>query len=204
MASDPFFNRQPHRGALREPSFKITARQLGIILLFGSLSVLFAASIVAYVFTRVASDVWRTADMPGLPLGLLGSTALLVGVSAAAQYALDCARHNRFEALNRALGLTLVCAAAFLMGQAFNWHQMAPAALAPGTKTLYAFTFYLLTGLHAAHVVGGFVPLGLVMARARRKEYTSSRYEGVKFCVQYWHFLGVVWLILLVTLYLGS
>ncbi|HET9929853.1 MAG TPA: cytochrome c oxidase subunit 3, partial [Polyangiaceae bacterium] len=66
------------------------------------------------------------------------------------------------------------------------------------------YTFYVLTGLHAAHVVGGFVPAGIVFARARRREYSSSRHEGVLLCTQYWHYLGVVWLALFLVLELSS
>jgi heme/copper-type cytochrome/quinol oxidase subunit 3 len=33
-----------------------------------------------------------------------------------------------------------------------------------------------------------------------RREYSSSRYEGLKLCVQYWHYLGVVWLFLLIAI----
>jgi cytochrome c oxidase subunit 3 len=201
MNPDPFFSDRPE--GPRQQSFRVSVRQFGVLILFVSLSVLFGASILAYVLTRTSNDVWRTPDMPTLPLGLVGSTALLLGVSAAAQYGLTCARHNRFDSLNRALRLTFAFAAAFLIGQTFNWLHMI-RSFAPGARSLYAYTFYLLTGLHAVHVLAGFVPLAIVIKRARRKEYTSSRLEGVKFCVQYWHFLGLVWLVLLSTLYWGS
>jgi cytochrome c oxidase subunit 3 len=175
-----------------------------VIVLFVSLSVLFTGTIIAYLVTRLNSPVWRTAHMPGLPLGLLGSTLLLFGVSGSMHKAIASVRSNRFDALTRALWLTLFFAIAFLCGQALNWVAISRAQIAPGTKTLYAFTFYMLTGLHAAHVLGGFVPLSIVIGRARRREYSSSRHEGLKFCAQYWHFLGVVWLVLLATLYLAT
>jgi cytochrome c oxidase subunit 3 len=71
-------------------------------------------------------------------------------------------------------------------------------------RSLYPYTFYMLTGLHAAHVVGGLVPLTLVMSRARRREYSSSSHEGVQLCVHYWHYLGVVWLVLFSALELST
>ena len=203
MLSDPFLSARESHGP-RQPSFKVSTRQLGVIVLFVSLSVLFTGSIIAYLVTRLNSPVWRTAQMPGLPFGLLGSTLLLFGVSGSMHRAISSVRANRFDAFTRALWLTLFFAVAFLCGQALNWLEISRAQLAPGAKTLYAFTFYMLTGLHAAHVVGGFVPLGIVIHRARRREYSSSRHEGVKFCTQYWHFLGVVWLVLLATLYLAT
>lgn len=203
MLGDPFLESRETHGP-RQPSFKVSARQLGIIVLFTSLSVLFTGTIIAYLVTRFQSPVWRTEQMPPLPIGLIGSTILLGGVSASVESALRNVRKNRPAALNRALWLTGAFAVAFLCGQTFNWIWMGRAQLAAGTRTLYAFTFYMLTGLHALHVVGGFFPLAIVISRARRREYSSSRYEGIKFCAQYWHFLGIVWLVLLTTLYIAT
>jgi len=81
---------------------------------------------------------------------------------------------------------------------------MAPGLNAPVPHPLYPFTFYMLTGLHAAHVVGGFIPLGITIGNARRRRYTSSHYEGVWLCRQYWDFLGVVWVVLLATLWIAT
>ena len=199
MSHDPsLFERSPGGGP-REPSFKMSTRQLGVVVLFVSLSILFLASLVGYAVTRLQNDLWRPPGSPGLPPGLFASTALLAGVSIAVHLALRSVRRNRLDSLVRSLWLTLAFAAAFLVGQTLNWHAMLAV---PGlSSTLYAFTFYLLTGLHAVHVAAGFVPLGVVLARARRREYTSSHHEGVSFCVQYWDFLGVVWLVLLTTLH---
>jgi len=188
----------------RQPSFKMSMRQLAMVALFASLSVLFTASIVAYLITRFSADVWQTPAMPSLPHGLFASTAMLVGLSWFIQKAVSSIQHNRHEALLKNLWLTFLFAFAFLIGQGLNWTYMREAALAPGIRTLYPFTFYLLTGLHAAHVVGGFVPLGIVLGRARRREYSSSNHEGVLLCAQYWHYLGVVWLILFTTLKLAT
>jgi cytochrome c oxidase subunit III len=199
MTTDPYASSRETHGP-REPSFKISARQMGVWIFFGCLTVLFAGTIIAYLVTRMQTPVWRTAQMPSLPIGLWGSTALLVGVSVAMHAALKSARTNRFDALAWQLWLALLFAGAFLVGQALNWTQMNPTAAS--VKSLYIFTFYMLTGLHALHVLGGFVPLGIVIARAHRREYSSSRHEGVTFCKQYWDFLFVVWLVLLLTMYL--
>jgi cytochrome c oxidase subunit 3 len=176
---------------------------MGVWVFFGCLTVLFTGTIIAYLVTRLQSPVWRTAQMPGLPVGLWGSTVLLVGVSTSMHWSLRAAKRNGFDSLTRGLWLSLFFAAAFLVGQALNWTQMRVSPTL-SVKTLYIFTFYMLTGLHALHVLGGFVPLGLVITCAHRREYSSSRHEGLKFCVQYWDFLFVVWLVLLLTMYLAT
>jgi cytochrome c oxidase subunit 3 len=183
---------------------RLSLRQLGLIVLMVSMSVLFTASIVAYLYTRSQNPVWKTPDMPELPHGLFGSTAMLAGLSAAMHRASFDIKKNKNESLLRDLWLALAFAVAFLLGQVLNWSAMAPGLQANVPHPLYPFTFYMLTGLHAAHVVGGFIPLGIVIARAQRRLYTSSEHEGVRLCRQYWDYLGVVWLVLLVTMWIAT
>jgi cytochrome c oxidase subunit III len=182
----------------------VSPKQLAMIVLFGTLTMLFGASVVGYLITRAQNQVWKTASMPGLPLGLIASTLLLLALSVAMHVALRAVRQNRFERLARALTAALLLGGAFVLGQAANWRSMYGAAIATDARTLYAFTFYMLTGLHALHVIGGFVPLVVVLNKAKRREYSSSNHEGVKLCAQYWDYLGVIWLILLNVLYFAT
>jgi len=175
----------------------MSSEQLLVILGFVAIGVLFAASLVAYVVTRVQVHVFRPEASPGLPVGLLGSTAMLFGVSLSMHSAYRSVVENRQESLRRSLWLGLAFASAFLIGQGLNWAQMISAQSLLPQPTLFAFTFYLLTGLHAIHVLGGFVPLGIVISQAAQREYSSSRCDGVRFCVWYWHYLGAIWLVLL-------
>ncbi len=188
----------------RQASIRLSTRQLGVFVLFASLSMLFGASLVGYLITRAESEVWRPAGVPGLPLGLLGSTLVLFGNAAAMHHALGAVRDNKPLTLVRDLWIACAFAVAFVIGQALNWTSMWVGLGIAGQKTLYAFTFYMLTGLHVLHVLGGLVPLGIVIARARKREYSSSNHEGVLLVRQYWDFLGVVWIVLLALLYLRT
>jgi cytochrome c oxidase subunit 3 len=181
---------------------RFSLRQFGLVILMVSMSVLFTASIVLYVWTRLINPIWKTPDMPDLPLGLFGSTLMIAGLSASMHRAVGDIRKNHTDSLLRDLWLAVAFAVAFLLGQALNWRTMAPGLHANVPHPLYPFTFYMLTGLHAAHVVGGFIPLGIVIGRARRRLYTSSEHEGVRLCRQYWDYLGVVWVVLMATLWI--
>ncbi|MEP7049756.1 MAG: cytochrome c oxidase subunit 3 [Pseudomonadota bacterium] len=182
----------------------ISSKQLAMFVLFGTLSMLFGASVVGYLITRAQNDVWKTASMPNLPIGLVASTVLLAALSVTMHRALKAVRANHFEATQRMLSVALLIGIAFVIGQAQNWRAMYAATTAADARTLYGFTFYMLTGLHALHVIGGFVPLCIVLGKAKRREYSSSNHEGVKLCTQYWDYLGVVWLILLGVLYFAT
>lgn len=182
----------------------ISSKQLAMLVLFGTLSMLFGASVVGYLITRSQNSVWKTASMPNLPIGLVASTLLLLALSFTMHRALKAVRQNQFEGTQRMLSIALLIGIAFVVGQAQNWRSMYAATTATDARTLYGFTFYMLTGLHALHVMGGFVPLSIVLGKAKRREYSSSNHEGVKLCTQYWDYLGVVWLILLGVLYFAT
>jgi cytochrome c oxidase subunit 3 len=175
-----------------------------MLVLFGTLSMLFGASVVGYLITRAQNDVWKTASMPNLPIGLVASSILLAGLSITMHRALAAVRQNAFDATQRRLLIALLLGIAFVIGQAQNWRSMYSATTATDARTLYGFTFYMLTGLHAVHVVGGFVPLSIVLGKAKRREYSSSNHEGIKLVTQYWDYLGVVWLVLLSVLYFAT
>ena len=188
----------------RQPSFKMSSAQLLVILGFITIGVLFTASLVAYVITRVHAHVFRPEASPGLPAGIAGSTVMIFAVSMSMHSAYRSVVENRHQSLVRSLWLGLAFAVAFIVGQGFNWVHMFRAQTAYVQPTLFEFTFYLLTGLHAVHVLGGFVPLGIVIARASQREYSSSRCDGVRFCVWYWHYLGAIWIVLLVVMLLSQ
>jgi cytochrome c oxidase subunit 3 len=176
---------------------QVSAGQLGMIIFLVSLGVLFAGTMAAYLIVRFNNDSWRTVEQPGLPSGLLASTGLILGASVALQRAVSGVRKNNVVALRRWLVAAFVLAVGFLAGQALNWLALVRHDLAPNSKSLYAFTFYMLTGVHALHVVGGFVPLGICVRNAYRDTYSSLSYRGVRYCAQYWHFLDVVWVVML-------
>jgi cytochrome c oxidase subunit III len=179
----------------------LSARQLGLIVLLCSISVLFVATIIGFWFTRLNAPHFRGPGLPDLPKGLGLSTVLIVLISLCLGLAQAGIKKNQLEQVRRWLWCTGALAALFLLTQTANWFAMRPPTSAP---SLYLSTFYLLTGVHALHVVGGFVPLGFVLHHANRRNYSSSRYEGLSLCAQYWHYLGVVWLVLVTMLYLGN
>jgi len=170
----------------------------------GSLSVLFIASLVGYFVTRAQSTVWRDQTSPELPAGLWASSAVLLLLSLALRYGELGIRKNRHDRLVTGQGLAAIFACAFLALQLRNWLEVAGTRLAGPPKSLYEFTFYMLTGLHALHVLAGMVPLFVVLKHARARAYSSSRYEGVHLTRQYWDFLLVVWGVLFLSISLGS
>jgi cytochrome c oxidase subunit 3 len=167
---------------------------MGITLFLASLTMLFAGSLVAVVWVRISADQWPPAGAPALPRLLWLSTALLIGCSATIHSALGAIRRGDQQGLQRRLILTAVLATLFLSSQAVGWFRFFDAAVFE--SHLYSFSFYVLTGLHAAHVIGGIVAMAVVLVMAYRGCYSCVHYPGVRNTAIYWHFLDAVWLVL--------
>jgi cytochrome c oxidase subunit 3 len=167
----------------------ISPRRLGLRLLLLSLGILFAAALAGYLIIRSRAQVWPPPGSPALPGGLWVSTAILAVLSAVLVMAVGQARAGRASETARLLAAATALGAAFLVAQAANWLRLDAAA----ERTMLVFGFWMLTVLHALHVLGGLVPLAIATARAGRGRYLSDP-EPVELVASYWHFLGVTWL----------
>lgn len=189
-----------------------SARERGSAGVFGMwvfiavVAMVFLATILGYVVVRVdrppGSD-WMPPGTPGLPPALLLSTAVLLVSSWTMQSAVGAARAGRPTKVIASLGTTLALAVLFLGIQVLAWAELwrAQATIASG---LYAWTFYVLTGLHAVHVLGGLPPMAIALRNARAGRYTPADHAGLVLCAMYWHALDAIWVLLYATLLLGS
>jgi cytochrome c oxidase subunit 3 len=171
-----------------------------MLVLLVSISVLFVAATVAVIITRSRVAEWRLPGQHGLPWSIFASTACLAVVSGLLHATRRAILANRFSRAVLLLRATIAAALVFVGTQAFSVRELTQSEGVFATQTLFVFSFDLLVGLHALHVIGGFVPLTIVHGKAMRREYSSSRHAGLTFCTQYWDYLGVIWLVLLATL----
>ena len=128
---------------------------------------------------------------------------MLRGVRSAAGWVGKAAELREVLAPGRAVGVGF----GFLAVQALCWIEwMGPLkqALVETQKAYVLTSFYVLTGIHALHVIGGLVPLGVITINAFRGAYGPGDHAGIGYCATYWHFLDGVWLILFATLMIGS
>lgn len=178
-------------------------RMFGLKLFLASLSVLFAASLVAYAIIRVS------ATRRGLPLhelhmpGMLWlSTGAMLISSLTIHLAIGQVRAGRQRAFRGALVTTSILGLAFLLIQAPSLYKILQTHEAFRQQNVFLYGLILmLIALHALHVIGGLVPLGLVTVRGLIGRYHAGRYEGVRQVAVYWHFLDIVWLMMFGLLY---
>ena len=177
---------------------------MGMWIFLASLTMFFLTSLSAYIYLRLITDIWRSPESPGLPGSLWLSTGVLLVSGGTIHKALRSAQAGSVEALWRWLSATAALGVLFLILQAVGGWWLFQAMPEQDRRTPYAFTFYMLTVLHAIHVLGGLIPLSVVTVRAHLGRYTAARHEGVQLIVMYWHFLDVIWLILFLTLLIGA
>jgi cytochrome c oxidase subunit 3 len=183
------------RRATRESPAPPGSGALALNLVLMALGMFFAASVVGFLLIRARQPEWPPAGSPPLPGGLWLATLVLVAGSVAAPLALGAIRKGSQRGLRIGVAATLALTVLFLAVQAMNWSELAREGLTPG-RNLYGFAFYMLTGLHAAHVVGGLVVLVLVGSKAFRGGYSAGYHPGVRSAAVYTHFLTVVWIVM--------
>ena len=177
----------PGTGAITLPAAKIG---LGVFLaVAGSL---FALFISAYSMRMNMVD-WRTLPVPAL---LWFNTGVLVMSSIALQWAQMAARRNDMDVALVGLLAGGVSAFMFLAGQLLAWQQLNAAGYFLASNPANSF-FYLITAVHGLHLMGGLVGLGRTTAKVLRGAEASQIRLSVELCTIYWHFLLLVWLVLL-------
>jgi len=97
--------------------------------------------------------------------------------------------------------MALIMGILFCASQLESWRQVTRTAMSVDIKGLYIYSFFMLTVLHAAHVIAGLVPLWVTHRRSLDRTYTSSHREGIHLLRQYWDFLLIVWIVLLAALH---
>lgn len=98
--------------------------------------------------------------------------------------------------------ITLVLALAFLLGVvAVEWPTAAHEGLTPSSGTAGA-VFYMMTGMHAFHVLTGVMFLIIILRNGARGVYSAEKHWAVEAAAVYWHFVDVVWIFFYPALYL--
>ena len=182
---------------LDERTFAQPTAKIGLRLFLVVVVVLFSLMLSAYMERKVFSD-WNSLSLPWL---LWLNTAILISSSVAMHYALVSARRGRIDGVKAGLSAAGVLAFAFLAGQLLAWWELVTSGYSVSLGPANAF-FYMLTGLHGIHVIGGLVAWGRTMAKVRRGHEVGQLRLSVDLCALYWHFLLLIWFVLFALLLL--
>jgi len=170
-----------------------------IVIAIVSIVMFFMAMASAYIYLRANSSRWVPLHLPWI---IWVNTALLLLSSGAMELArrrlalADVARFRKLWAAATTLGVL------FLAGQLVAWRQFVLAGFYVSTNQASSF-FYIFTGLHGLHLLGGICALLYVSFRKFEKAKVS-RTVAAEVASYYWHFMDGLWIFILALLYLGK
>jgi cytochrome c oxidase subunit 3 len=175
------------------------ARKLALRVFLAVVAVLFMLLVIAYG-RRMAYEDWRPSPQLGL---LWANTIALILSSVALQWAQFSARRGQMDGMRVGLLAGGAFTVVFLIGQLSAWRQLGTMVYFDVTNPAIAF-FYLITGLHGLHLLGGLVAWSRTVARVWGDFDAAKIRQSVELCTVYWHFLLLVWLILFGLLFMGN
>lgn len=174
--------------------------RVGLWVLLAVVTSFFALFMTAY-FMRMSPHLvqgvdlrdWRPVAEPSI---LWLNTLLLLVASLAMQVASSALRRWRFTLAAWGLAGGGGFAIAFLLGQWLAWRELLADGVYASSNPANAF-FYVLTALHALHLLGGLVVWARALTRMARGRATLETVRlGVELCTVYWHYLLAVWVVL--------
>jgi cytochrome c oxidase subunit 3 len=177
------------------------ASQSGIWVGIFAITMSFAAFTSALFVRQGSGADWTHITLPpifyGNTLALLLSSATLQRARRAIA-AVSAAEPGAVRTGLGWLAATLALGLIFIAGQYEAWRQLAAHGLYLATNPNSSF-YYVLTAMHGLHVFAGIAALFFVRSRlaARHRAFRRSTFEAT---ATYWHFMGVLWLYLLLVL----
>ncbi len=141
-------------------------------------------------------DLWH-----GIPAYALPFTIILVASSFTCQWGVFAAEKGDVFKLRRWFTITFVMGLIFVLGQA-NEYRMQVGDGNTISHTGYGSVFFLTTGFHGLHVIGGLVAFVFYLIRTTLGRFTPAQATAAIVVSYYWHFVDVVWIGLFATIYL--
>ena len=167
------------------------AAKIGLGFFLAVVTTLFSLFCVAYIMRMEYPD-WQALPDPGL---LWLNTIVLILSSIAMQRTKRAALLGEVKGIRFSLITSGVLSFTFLAGQFIAWQQLSAAGYFAASNPANAF-FYVITGLHALHLLGGLWVWGKTIIKVGRGLEVQNLSLSVELCTTYWHYLLLVWLVL--------
>lgn len=169
-----------------------------MVLLSGAM--LFTTLFMGYAIYRTSAAVWPPLGIPkvALTVPLLSTLVIILSSWFAYQVKVQVKAVN-IEKAHFNLNLTLILGVAFLITQSYLWFHMQNTGVFIGTSGIFGSVLYGFTWIHAFHMVAGLICLSyLKFVLKPGHERNLQRTINVE---KFWHFLGVIWIIMFLTLF---
>ncbi|HEY2379880.1 MAG TPA: cytochrome c oxidase subunit 3 [Terriglobia bacterium] len=181
-----------------ESSFPVSKGQIATWILLTAILMLFAGLSSAYIVLR-GQPTWQNIELPWL---LWPNTAVLLMSSVALELSRKAIQRKDAASMKRWLSVGGVLGLGFLVGQLAVWKQLVNEGVYL-PSTLQSSFFYILSGLHGVHLLGGVIGLSVVLGKALKDRLTVANHEPLKLIALYWHVMDALWIYLFLMMLLS-
>ncbi len=174
---------------------------LGMLVVLGSITMLFVALFVSYSILRIQFGMWSNPGTGSLPftMGVINTIILLVS-SWTYYKGQQFAKSNSSYQVKRWLGLTLGLGIVFLLTQLNLWRILIESGMTIQSDIIGS-VFYMLTGMHGLHIVVAIIALSWAIIRSTRV-VDIVEVRPIKLVGLLWHFLDFLWICLFISIFI--
>ncbi|MFP5070345.1 heme-copper oxidase subunit III [Pseudonocardia nantongensis] len=168
---------------------------IGTIVWLSSELMFFAGLFAMYFTARAQNDgPWPPPPTElDVPYALV-VTIVLVASSFTCQFGVFAAERGDVFGLRRWYLLTLAMGTFFVLGQGFEYFTLVTEHATTIASSAYGTVFYMATGFHGMHVIGGLVAFVYLLIRTKLSKFTPAQATAAIVVSYYWHFVDVVWI----------
>jgi cytochrome c oxidase subunit III len=196
-----------HEPAPQYPAIK--PGMMGMYIFLASEVMFFGSMFAMYFYMLGSHPTWPPIPPSNTPEYYVNwwpiptiNTVILLSSGVTCHFGLEALAHDNRARFFFLWISTIVLGFAFEAGQLYEFIN----AFARGLKLTsneFASAFFIMTGFHGAHVLGGLILLLLILYRALRGQFSARNHVGPAAVTLYWHFVDVVWIFLFLILYFG-
>ena len=176
---------------------------VGTIVWLSSELMFFAALFAMYFTIRSVqgSQEWaERTEVLNIPYAAT-FTVILVASSVTCQLGVFAAERGDVYGLRRWFAITLVMGTVFVLGQLNEYRELVHEGTTIASSP-YGSVFYLTTGFHGLHVIGGLFAFVIVLMRSTIGRFSPEKATSAIVTSYYWHFVDVVWIGLFAAIYI--
>lgn len=191
----------------KDPAPAVAPSKLNLWLFMMASSMLFAAVLSAFIVhgpDAEKKNAWTVFD---LPIYFFYSLIIVIISSITIQYAFNMAKKDELSANRWLIGATWVLGILFCLSQFLGWKQLVALDLTfvnSRPEDISASYVYVITALHVVHVIGGIVLLSISWVQAMKFNVHKKSLTLMSITNTYWHFVGLLWILLYLFLYFAK
>jgi len=191
----------------KDPAPAVAPSKFNLWLFMLASSMLFAAVVSAFIVHRPDAEQKNAWTVFDLPVYFLYSLIIVLLSSGTIQYAFNMAKKDEISANRWFLGATWILGILFCVSQFYGWKQLVSLDLTfvnSRPEDISASYVYVITALHVLHVLGGIVLLSISWVQSIKLNVHKKNLTLMSITNTYWHFVGILWILLYLFLYFAK